>query len=365
MESYSVFLPSYSIGGNEVYKKVPEICAPYGTKAVVIGGKRAMAAAKESLEAGVAGSAIQIVDYILYGDDVTFEAAEALTLNPVVQGADMIFAVGGGRATDTCKVASDKLGKPLFTFPTICSNCAAVTLVCVMHKPDHSFGGYHFRKAPAVHCFINLDIIANAPEKYLWAGIGDALSKQYENTFSARGEELDHSNTMGIDLARSAAAPLYKYGLAAMEAVRTHTVNEALKEIALNVIITDGIISLLIETKRYNGAVGHAVFYGSTVVEECNKNHLHGEIVAFGTFVQAFVDDKPEDQDQIYKFNTAMGLPTTFKAIGLDYDDPAFPAFMDAVMADSDLDVTPYPVTREMMIAGLHAADAYTAAHQK
>ena len=364
MESYSIFMPSYSIGDNDVYKKVPEICAPYGSKAVVIGGRKAMAAAREALEASIADSNITIVDYILYGDDVTFEAAEALTRNPVVQNADMIFAVGGGRATDTCKVAGDKLNKPLFTFPTICSNCAAVTLVCVMHKPDHSFAGYYFRKAPAVHAFINLDIITNAPEKYLWAGIGDSLSKQYEVMFSARGEELNHPNQIGIDLSRHAVEPLYKYGTAAMEDVRNHRVSVALQEITLNVIITCGLISILIDTTRYNGAVGHAVFYGSTAVDECNANHLHGEIVAFGTFVQAFIDDKPEDQAKIYQFNTAMGLPTTLAAIGVSYDGPEFEPFMDAVMGDSDLDVTPYPVTREMMIAGLRAADAYTAAQK-
>lgn len=32
--------------------------------------------------------------------------------NPVVQKADMIFAVGGGRAVDTCKVVFTKLDKP-------------------------------------------------------------------------------------------------------------------------------------------------------------------------------------------------------------------------------------------------------------
>ena len=45
METQSVFLPSYSIGGKDVYKKVPDICRAYGTKAIVIGGEKAMAAA--------------------------------------------------------------------------------------------------------------------------------------------------------------------------------------------------------------------------------------------------------------------------------------------------------------------------------
>lgn len=176
-------------------------------KAIVIGGEKAMAAAKEDLLAGVAGSDIEITGFLKYGDDVTYEAADALCANPDVQAADMIFAVGGGRATDTCKTAADKLDKPIFTFPTIASNCAAVTLVCVMHKPDRSLAGFHYRKEPAKHAFINLDIISKAPLEYIWAGIGDAFSKAYEPSFSAMNDELDHSNMIGVDLAKHCGEP--------------------------------------------------------------------------------------------------------------------------------------------------------------
>ena len=51
MSTYSVFLPSYSIG-NDVYKEIPKICEPYGKKAVVVGGRTAMVKAKEALLEG-------------------------------------------------------------------------------------------------------------------------------------------------------------------------------------------------------------------------------------------------------------------------------------------------------------------------
>lgn len=250
METQSVFLPSYSIGGKDVYKKVPDICRAYGTKAIVIGGEKAMAAAKEDLLAGVAGSDIEITGFLKYGDDVTYEAADALCANPDVQAADMIFAVGGGRATDTCKTASDKMNKPLFTFPTIASNCAAVTLVCVMHNLDRSLAGFHYRKEPAKHCFINLDIISKAPLEYIWAGIGDAFSKAYEPTFSSMNDDLDHSNMIGVDLAKHCGEPLFKYAVQAYDDCKNHRASEALKQIVLNIIITGGIISTLIETEN-------------------------------------------------------------------------------------------------------------------
>ena len=43
--------------------------------------------------------------------------------------------------------------------------------------------GLFFPSKPPVHTFIDTAIIAEAPDKYLWAGIGDALSKEVESTF--------------------------------------------------------------------------------------------------------------------------------------------------------------------------------------
>ena len=48
MENYSVQVPPYTVGP-EAYKKIEKQCHIYGSKAVVIGGKKAMAAAKEKL----------------------------------------------------------------------------------------------------------------------------------------------------------------------------------------------------------------------------------------------------------------------------------------------------------------------------
>ena len=77
------------------------------------------------------GTDVEILDFIWYGGNSTYENTEALKNNPTVQAADMVFGVGGGRAVDTCKVFCDQLDKPLFTFPTIASNCAACTAISV------------------------------------------------------------------------------------------------------------------------------------------------------------------------------------------------------------------------------------------
>lgn len=365
METQSVFLPSYSIGGHDVYKKVPDICRPYGTKAIVIGGEKAMAAAKEDLLAGVAGSDIEITGFLKYGDDVTYEAANALVANPDVQAADMIFAVGGGRATDTCKQAAAQLDKPLFTFPTIASNCAAVTLVCVMHNPDRSLAGFYYRKEPAKHCFINLDIISKAPLEYIWAGIGDAFSKAYEPSFSAMNDELDHSNMIGVDLAKHCGEPLFKYAVQAYEDCKNHVVSEALKQIVLNIIITGGIISTLIETEKYNGAIPHALFYGTTPIASCEQNHLHGEIVAYACLPQLMHEQRMDDFAAQYNLNRALGLPTSLAEIDITIGTPDYEKLLDGTMVDRCMQYLPYPISRDDVDDALRKTEAYHNEHVK
>lgn len=81
---------------------------------------------------------------IWYGGNSSYENVEALLNNTKVKDADIIFAVGGGRAIDTCKVVSDKLDKPMFSFPTIASNCAACTAIAVMYNADDTFRDYYY-----------------------------------------------------------------------------------------------------------------------------------------------------------------------------------------------------------------------------
>ena len=124
MKTYTVSLPNYTIG-TEAYKAIPHECGFYGKNAVVIGGKTAMAKSKDALLEGVKGSDIKITDFIWYGGDASFTNGDKLIADERVRNADMLFVVGGGRACDTGKYVADVLDKPLFTFPTVASNCAA------------------------------------------------------------------------------------------------------------------------------------------------------------------------------------------------------------------------------------------------
>ena len=131
------YLPSYTVGV-DAYKAVPEVTRRFGSTAVIIGGKTAMEKAAPRLLADLEGTGVMVTDQIWYGGQPRHSVAEKLAADPRVQAADMVFGMGGGRAIDETKEIAELAGKPLFTFPTVASNCAPVTAIGVFYKEDGS-----------------------------------------------------------------------------------------------------------------------------------------------------------------------------------------------------------------------------------
>ena len=98
------YYPNYSIG-TDAYADIPMVCEKYGTKAVIIGGTHALAAAADLIKEAVADSNIMITGVFEYGGEASREHIDELNSHQEVIDADMIFACGGGKAIDTCKVS--------------------------------------------------------------------------------------------------------------------------------------------------------------------------------------------------------------------------------------------------------------------
>ena len=323
------FLPSYTIG-TDAYDSVYDVCHYFGKTAVLVGGHKSRAAAEPKLRKALEGK-MEILDSLYYGGDATYENAEALKQNEAFQKADMVFAMGGGRAIDTAKKAAGEMGKPYFTFPTLASNCAPVTAVGAYYYPDHSFRQVYYVNRPAFHTFIDTDVIAHAPKEYLWAGIGDALSKQYEVDFSARGDELTYSRSLGVQLAGGCSAGLLKYGEEALRAVDEKKVNYALD---------------------YNSSVAHALYNSHTGVAH-EGAHLHGAVVCYGVLVLLTLDGQVEERNKLYEFCKKTGLPHCLADIGLKDSKE----MVRNALPKPDLNKVPYPVTEELLTKAIEEVE--------
>lgn len=349
LNNYSVTLPSYSIG-DDVYSLVPAVCSKSGTTAVVIGGKTAIAKIKDILQSSVENTKISILDYIWYGGEASYENVEALRRNEIVQSADMIFAVGGGKAVDTCKALAEVLKKDVYAFPTIASNCASTTAVSIMYNPDGTFKGPYFFDAPPKHTFIYTPVICDAPKKFIWAGMGDTYAKYFEAEMSARGEKLVHYHWLGKTVSQLCVEPILEYGQQAMADIDNGVVSDALSEIILSVIVTTGIASILLTNEHiidYNTGLAHAVFYSLTSWRHIEERHLHGEVVAFGVLILLLVDGNEKMFKKMYNFNKSVSLPVCLADIEMCTDD--LDKLVEMVCRMKDIEHNPFEITQPMV----------------
>lgn len=350
------FFPGYTIGPDS-YEEIIKTCIPFGNKAVVIGGEKAIKAARKKLENAVEGSELQITGYFPFGGESSIENIEKLKEIPEVQEANMIFAVGGGKAIDTGKVLAQTTNRVFFTFPTIASTCASCTSLGILYYPNGSLREYSFSNKPPAHIFIDSEIIANAPDKYLWAGIGDSMAKYFESSVSSRGDELTHSQAMGVYIGNMCSGPFLKYGTKALEDCKKNKVSNELEEIILGVIISTGFVSNLVNIDITTG-LAHAVYNGFTVIPQIEKHHhLHGEIVSYGILVLLIVDKQEKEFERIFKFNKDINLPTKLSDLHCSMDD--VDKIIDKALKGIDVRHYPYEVTPKMIKDAITYLESY------
>lgn len=360
MKNYSLSLPSYSIGEN-VYSKIGKICSPVGKTAVCIGGKTALSKAEDLIKKRAKNTSVEIVDTLWYGGEASYENVEALEQNDSVKQADMIFAIGGGKALDTAKALAYRTGKAVFTFPTIASNCAGTTAVSIMYNSDGSFKEPFFFTAPPKHCFINTEIIAKSPSKYIWAGMGDTYAKYFEAEMSSRGEDLVHYHALGVTVSQMCLSPLLKYGKKAMEDFKNGVAGFEVEQAVLAVVVTTGIASILLTNEHiidYNTGLAHAVFYALTSYPHIEERHLHGEVVGYGVLILLLVDRNEEMFRTMFDFNKSIGLPTCLADIEMSEDD--LERLVPMVCAMKDIDHNPYKITEEMVFKAFNDLEKYS-----
>lgn len=348
----NVFFCNYTVGrGYDVYA----VCRPYGTKVLLLGGKKALAAGGETLRQSLQGTDMALEERV-YGAECTEAAVERWGAYAREMGADMVFGMGGGKALDTAKGTAAAAGLPVFTFPTIAATCAGTTALSVLYREDGSFDRFAFFDRPARHCFIDLEILAKAPAKYLRAGMGDTLAKFFECHFSTRGDRLAHSSALGREISNLCYAPLLEHGVEALQDCRAHRVTEALEEAVLANVVSTGLVSLLVE-EAYNGAAAHSLYYGLALLPGFEENCLHGDAVAYGVLVQLAIDQDWDRVRELRAFLRALGIPATLGEMEVPLDRELLAPVLRAMVSGPDMAHIPYPVTEDMAFRAMEAVE--------
>ncbi len=343
--TYTLNLPHYSVGP-DAYDKIADVLRPYGKRIAVIGGEIALSKAEPTLLPALEAAGAEIVTKFVYGKDCTNANIERITQDELVKSADVIFAVGGGRACDTVKAAGDIMGIPVMTCPTVASNCAPITAIGVVYNDDGSLSHYHFGKQCPAHCFINTSVILDSPQELFWAGLGDALSKQIEVLYASRGKQLFHTPLLGVNVAMACQEPLLNFGPTALEDMKKGELTEAFTECVLDIIVSTGVVSNLVTHTEYyyNSSLAHCFYNASMVLPSAHK-HLHGEVVSFGNLVLLAYDGQDALLDKFLQFNRSIGLPVTLAE--MDIDEAGLEKLLVAAQNIKEWTCTPTPTTVE------------------
>ena len=249
---------------------------------------------------------------------------------------DLIIGIGGGKSLDAAKAIANALDLPVIIVPTSASTDAPCSALSVIYTIEGKFEKYvFFKKNPDV-VLVDSKIISEAPARLLVSGIGDALATWFEAESCRIKYAKNMTGGFGTNVAFSIAKLCYelllKYGLQAKLACESKIVTPALEHIIEANILLSGI-----GFESGGLAAAHAIQDGLTMLPETH-NYFHGEKVAFGLLASFFLTDKAIDTiDNIYNYYITMGLPVTFKDIGLEcVDDKKLLEAIDYICAEGE-----------------------------
>lgn len=295
----------------------------------------------------------------LFGGECSQDEIDAGLTAARASKAGVVIGAGGGKALDTARAVASELALPVVNCPTLASSDAPCSALSVVYTPDGTFDRLIFYPRNPDLVLVDTTLVAAAPVRFLVSGMGDALATWYE----ARSVIEAHSpNQLGGGTTITAAAlaelccrTLYADGPTAVLDAAAGAVTPALERVVEANTLLSGL-----GFESGGLAIAHSVHNGLTSAS-ATHSYLHGEKVAFGLLVQLVVEGRPASEfEQVRAFCHSVGLPTTLADIGLaDADEATLRAIADLTVADGETaHHEPFPVTSDMILSGIRAADA-------
>ena len=351
----------------------------FGKKALLIADPFALGLVKDKLEATSKQYGVELITAgDIFKGECSRNVVKKLQEFAKANKCACTIGLGGGKAIDTSKCVA--AGNPLIICPTIAATDAPTSHSAVLYTDDHEFDDYaYFRQSPSV-VLIDLNVIANAPVRFLVSGMGDALSTYFEARANfksvsnvnaglpcganrAKGTLLGYGTHTAAAIGELCYKNLITDGYKAMIACKEHAVTEAFEKIVETNILLSGL-----GFESGGLAAAHAIHDGLTVVHDIHACKMHGEIVAFGTLCQLVLENSPEEElFEVLDFCDTVGLPMCLEDLMTDKNgnvlrtaltDEELKAVAEKTcIPDESIHNMPFKVTPDMVIAAIKTAD--------
>lgn len=297
LESFEV--PRTVFFGPGAIAKTPEVVKSLrASRILIVTGKSATRKYAEAVANLLGNFSVEVHDY----EDIAAS-----------REYDLVIGVGGGKPIDAAKVYAYLQRKPLIVIPTSASH-DGIASPFVSFLLSQRLGVKVSASPNAI--IADTTIILSAPSRLLRAGIGDLLGK----VISVRDWQLAHrlKGEPYSEYAAHLALTSYRIIANSVTKIKNFMKEEDVRVLVKALIGCGVAMGIAGNTRPCSGSehlFAHAV---EKRLEETGGEAVHGELVALGTIIMAYLYGMP--WRRIKRLIAMAGLPTSLKQIGIDRD---------------------------------------------
>ncbi|MFC9652608.1 MULTISPECIES: iron-containing alcohol dehydrogenase family protein [unclassified Streptomyces] len=244
-------------------------------------------------------------------EDGTIDSAVRLADGIKGKRYDAVVGVGGGKIIDVTKYAAARVGLPMVAVATNLSHDGLCSPVATLDN-DNGRGSYGVPTPIAV--VIDLDVIRDAPVRFVRSGIGDALSNlsaiaDWELSHRINGEQVDG---LAAAMARTAGEAVLRHPGGAGD-------DEFLTVLAEALVLTGIAMSISGDTRPSSGAC-HEISHAFDLLYP-KRAALHGEQVGIGAAFAMHLRGAHEESHLFTEVLHRHGLPVLPEEIGFTVEE--------------------------------------------
>lgn len=353
----TVISPGRYVQGKDAITRLGEFTTEIGSAPLVVADDIVWELVKDKVTASFASAGLEVRRETSRGLATKVEVDRLVEAIKEAR-ADVVIGIGGGSAIDAVKSAGYLAGIRWVSTPTVASTDAPTSALSVIYTEDGAFEEYRFFPRNPDLVLVDTQLVANAPVRFLVAGVGDALATWLE----ARATQRAHATTMAggqqtetaAALARLSWDLIWENALPAISAVRDHVVTPAVEKLVEANTLLSGL-----GFESGGLAAAHAIHNGLTAAPQTH-GLTHGQKVNIGSITQLILEGAPtqEIRDFII-FTTRVGLPNTLTEIGLKVSDVAdLQRVAEAATAEGEtMSNMPFPVTAADVVDALRSIE--------
>jgi glycerol-1-phosphate dehydrogenase [NAD(P)+] len=224
---------------------------------------------------------------------------------------DAVVGLGGGKIIDCAKFAAARVGLPLVAVPTNLAHDGLCSPVATLDN-DAGRGSYGVPNPIAV--VIDLDVIRDAPVRFVRAGIGDAISNinaiaDWELANRVTGEKIDG---LAAAMARQAGEAVLRHPGGVGD-------NDFLQVLAEALVLTGIAMSISGDSRPASGSC-HEINHAFDILFP-QRAASHGEQCGLGAAFAMYLRGAHEDAAFMAEVLRRHGLPVLPEEIGFTVDE--------------------------------------------